>query len=246
MEKLNSIYNYLKIKSRILGIKLFESEVNTKIQRRPRRKLTICQIINASRLYGWSWNVLSEDVECILGAIALGLKNASFSDVKELFIRLGYVNDDESAKRFASSIPRIEKLNRGFVIGPLESFDVEPDLFIVYGNGAQMMRLIQAVVYAMEGERLSFSTSGDCGICGDGIANAYNTKKPQLVIPCYGERRFGHVQDDELAMVIPVKYLEKILEGLEKTHNAGVRYPIPIAGVISELEMPEIIRIGRP
>lgn len=244
MEKF--IHDYLKIKSRILGIKLFDSEVRTKIQRRPRKKLTVCQIINASRLYGWAWTVLSEDVECILGAIALGLKNTSFIDNREIFMRLGYVNNDESARRFASSIPRIEKLNKGFIIGPLEVLDIEPDLFIVYGNGAQMMRLIQGAVYAMEGERLSFSTSGDCGICGDGIANAYNTRKPQIVIPCYGERRFGHTQDDELAMVIPLKYIEKILEGLEKTHNAGIRYPIPIAAAISELEIPEVLKIARP
>ncbi|MEM1573431.1 MAG: DUF169 domain-containing protein [Candidatus Methanomethylicaceae archaeon] len=246
MEKLNFIYNYLKVKSKVLGIKLFDSEIKTKIQRRPRKRLTICQIINASRLYGWAWTVLSEDVECVLGAIALGLENTNFVDNKEIFMRLGYVNDDESAKRFASSIPKINKLNKGFIIGPLETFDIEPDLFIIYGNSAQMMRLIQGVVYAMEGERLVFSTSGDCGICGDGIANAYNTQKPQIVIPCYGERRFGHSQDDELAMVIPFRYLEKIIEGLEKTHNVGIRYPIPIAAAISELEIPEILKIRRP
>jgi hypothetical protein len=30
---------------------------------------------------------------------------------------------------------------------------------------------------------------------------------------------------------------------LEKTHNAGVRYPIPIAATIAELEMPEVLRV---
>lgn len=243
MEKINELNSYLKLKSKVVGIKLFDSKIETKLQRRPKKKLTICQIINAVRLYGWAWTILSEDVECILGAIALGLRKESFMDVKEIFMKLGYVSNDESARRFASKIPRIEKSNRGFIIGPLEVLDIKPDLLIIYGNGAQIMRMIQSIVYAMEGERLIFSTSGDCGICGDGIANAYITEKPQIVIPCYGERRFGHSQDDELAVVIPFIYMEKIIEGLRKTHNAGIRYPIPIAAAITELEVPEEIKI---
>ncbi|MCS7098190.1 MAG: DUF169 domain-containing protein [Candidatus Methanomethyliaceae archaeon] len=243
MEKIDELNSYLRLKSKIVGIKLFDSEIKTKIQRRPKKKLIICQIINAARLYGWAWMILSEDVECILGAIALGLREESFVNIKEVFMRLGYVSDDESARKFASKIPRIEKTKRGFVIGPLEVFDIEPDLLIMYGNSAQIMRMVQSTVYAMGGERLTFSTSGDCGICGDGIASAYITERPQVVIPCYGERRFGHSQDDELAMVIPFKYLEGIIEGLRKTHNAGIRYPIPIAAVITELEVPKELSV---
>jgi uncharacterized protein (DUF169 family) len=246
IEYLNKIYEYIKPKSKILGIKLYDSEINTKIQRKPRKKLTICQIINTARLYGWSWNVTLDNIECILGAIALGLKEPDESFINgDIIIKLGYVNDNESAKRFVENIPKIKDKKKGFIVGPLEALDFEPDMSIVYGNSAQMMRLIQGVVYAMNGERLVFGTVGDCGICGDGIADAYNTQKPKIVIPCYGERRFGHSQDDEIAMVIPFKYIEKMAEGLEKTHNLGIRYPIPIAATITELDIPEILKIKK-
>lgn len=244
-EKLNK---YIKPKSRVVGMRFFnsrsEAEGTLKAIRRPRKRLTICQIINTARLYGWTWTVFPEDADCVLGASVLGLREVEESFRSgEIFTKLGYVTDRVAAKRFADSVPKMRERKEGFIVGPLESLEIDPDLIIVYGNGAQMMRVINGAVYAT-GERLTFGAIGDIGICGDGIAEAYNTQRPQLVVACYGERRFGHTSDDEIAMVIPFKYLEKVVEGLEKTHNAGIRYPIPIAATISELEIPEILRVS--
>ncbi|MGC8935921.1 MAG: DUF169 domain-containing protein [Candidatus Methanomethylicaceae archaeon] len=246
-EAAEKLYKYVKPKSRVVGIRFFNSRAEAdsilKSQRRPRKRLTICQIINTARLYGWTWTVFSEDADCILGVSVLGLRDADGSFRSgEIFMKLGYVTEKEAAKRFADSVPKIKERKEGFVVGPLEGLEVEPDLVIIYGNGAQMMRVINGAVYAT-GERLTFGAIGDIGICGDGIAEAYNTQKPQLVVACYGERRFGHTSDDEIAMVIPFKYLEKVVEGIEKTHNAGIRYPIPIAATIAELDMPEILKV---
>lgn len=242
------LYKYIKPKSRILGIKFFssrsEAESLVKSPRRPRKRLTICQILNTARLYGWTWTVFPEDADCILGSAVIGLREVDENFRSgEIFMKLGYVSDRDAAKKFADAVPKIKDRKEGFVVGPLENLEFEPDLVIIYGNGAQMMRVINGAVYATN-ERLIFGAIGDIGICGDGIAEAYNTQRPQLVIACYGERRFGHTADDEIAMVIPFKYIEKVVEGLERTHNAGVRYPIPIAGTIAELDMPEILRVA--
>ncbi|MCX8181920.1 MAG: DUF169 domain-containing protein [Candidatus Methanomethyliaceae archaeon] len=246
-EVAEKIYKYIKPKSKVVGIRFFKSRTEAegmlKALRRPRKRLTICQIINTARLYGWTWAVFSEDVDCVLGSSVLGLREVDESFKSgEIFIKLGYVTDRDAAKNFADSVPKMRDRVEGFVVGPLEGLEVQPDLVIIYGNGAQMMRVINGAVYAT-GERLKFGAIGDIGICGDGIAEAYNTQKPQLVVACYGERRFGHTSDDEIAMVIPFKYLEKFVEGLEKTHNAGIRYPIPIAATIAELDIPEVLRV---
>ena len=66
--------------------------------------------------------------------------------------------------------------------------------------------------------------------CSDAIARCYNTGKPSLSIPCYGERRYGHAQDDELVMAVPAGMMEKALSGLESLYRRGVRYPISYAG----------------
>ncbi len=58
------------------------------------------------------------------------------------------------------------------------------------------------------------------------LAHAGKTGEPSLSIPCYAERRFGGVADDELLMAIPPSYLPKVLEGLAQLDKRGLRYPI--------------------
>jgi len=66
--------------------------------------------------------------------------------------------------------------------------------------------------------------------CSDAIARCYLTGKPSLTIPCYGERRYGHAQDEDLVMAIPAAMMGKALRGLEVLYRRGIRYPISYAG----------------
>ncbi|MCR4310632.1 MAG: DUF169 domain-containing protein, partial [Deltaproteobacteria bacterium] len=52
--------------------------------------------------------------------------------------------------------------------------------------------------------------------------------EPQVILPCYGDRIFGMTGDDEMAFTFPFDRAEEVVEGLEKTHAGGVRYPVPI------------------
>jgi dephospho-CoA kinase len=66
--------------------------------------------------------------------------------------------------------------------------------------------------------------------CSDAIARCYLTGKPSLTIPCYGERRYGHAQDEDLVMALPADLVEKALRGMETLYRRGIRYPISYAG----------------
>ena len=52
------------------------------------------------------------------------------------------------------------------------------------------------------------------------------TGEPSLSIPCYAERRYGGVLEDELLMALPPRYLPKIIDGLAHLSANGLRYPI--------------------
>ena len=65
------------------------------------------------------------------------------------------------------------------------------------------------------------------GVCADTISNAMLTGELQVAFPCLGDRRFGLAMDSDLIASIPFVIVEEILEGMEKTHKAGTRYPIP-------------------
>jgi dephospho-CoA kinase len=56
-----------------------------------------------------------------------------------------------------------------------------------------------------------------------------------MSIPCYGERRYGHAQDDEMVMAIPAAMFDKALGGLEALYRRGIRYPISYAGAETDV-----------
>lgn len=75
------------------------------------------------------------------------------------------------------------------------------------------------------------------GICSRTVAQVALTGDPTVEIPCMGDRRFAVAQDHELIVGIPFEWLERAAKGLEATHKAGIRYPIPFQ-IPSECELP--------
>ena len=88
------------------------------------------------------------------------------------------------------------------------------------------MRLIHAYLYN-KGGTLEFTASGRGGSCHEGVIKTFNTDEPQLVILGNGDRVWGGAEDSEILFSIPKSKLAEIVENLEITHRAGLRYPIP-------------------
>jgi len=111
------------------------------------------------------------------------------------------------------------------VSGPLSRIDFEPDVVLAFGNPAQVMRLVTGALWESGGYIESrFSGRTDCA---DEVIETMQTGKPQVILPCYGDRIFGQTQDHEMAFALPWKFAATLVEGLEGTHKGGVRYPIP-------------------
>ena len=62
-------------------------------------------------------------------------------------------------------------------------------------------------------KKLSFTSVGESA-CADSWGKALKTGEPALTIPCYAERRYGGVADDELLMALPPRFLPGVVEGL--------------------------------
>lgn len=132
---------------------------------------------------------------------------------------------EEDANKQRDAIPRIPVGKfQAVVVAPLSSQKFEPDVILVYANPAQMILLINAIQWT-EYERLRFSCIGESS-CVDSVIECYLSNKPALGLPCYGERIFGSIQDDELAMAIPPSQLGKTVEGLKELSARGIKYPI--------------------
>lgn len=192
------------------------------------QRLTVCQQIAYSRMYGWSTWADQQTAHCVLGAACAGLI-APPSRVLDGSVNRGiYQQDQAAAAAMQQQMPRLPLGTAGLLTYPLARLleGITPDLVVLYLNSAQTMRLIQAFLYHQGGEFV-MKSSGDAGVCSRAVAQVYLSGEPTVEIPCLGDRRFAMTQDFELCVGIPVSWLKRTTEGLSATHKAGIRYPVP-------------------
>ena len=73
--------------------------------------------------------------------------------------------------------------------------------------------------------RFQFFFSGESS-CVDGLGECFTSKKPALVLPCYGERAIGYAAEGELDLAIPLIMMQEMVDGLNDLFKMGVRYPL--------------------
>jgi uncharacterized protein (DUF169 family) len=197
--------------------------------RRPTEKTTLCQLITKVRTFDWTVGATADDFTAPQCASIIGLSELPDWIADGTMRSQVWCKTQEDAQRCEAAIPRIPTGRfRAVLLAPLVYNPFEPDLILVYGNPAQMSLLINAIQFDHY-ERLTFHSVGESS-CSDVIAQCYLTGKPSLSIPCYGERRFGQAQDDELAMGLPPSDFERIVTNLEALYQRGIRYPVSSYG----------------
>lgn len=188
----------------------------------------VCQSIGIARRYGWSIAVGKEDVICPLAAVSFGFRPPNDRyDAGEAALGM-YCSDSDAAAALEAATWRFEtgRYDR-LCVAPLAKLTFEPHVVAVYGNSAQVMRLVNAALHA-RGGRIESSTGGRLD-CAELVIQTMQADEPKVVLPCNGDRVFGMAQDTEMAFAFPADRAAEITAGLEATHKAGVRFPIPVA-----------------
>ena len=202
--------------------------------RRPAQKVTLCQLIGQVRSFDWTVGADADDFLFSTCPSILGLCDIPGTHGDGTFRSIVWTATKEDGRKMEASIPRIARGKyEAVIMAPLAYNPFHPDMVLIYANPAQMMLLINSLQFSRY-EVLQFYCVGESS-CSDGIARCFNTGKPSLYIPCYGERRYGHAQDEDLAMAIPAGLMEKALQGMEALYRRGVRYPISFAGIETDV-----------
>jgi dephospho-CoA kinase len=197
--------------------------------RRMTHKSTLCQLISIVRNFDWTVGADLGDFLSPMCPSIIGLSHLPEVYKDGTFRSVVWTKTREDGRKFEASIPRLPVGEyEAVAMAPLVYNPFDPDIILLYANPAQMMLLINALQFE-DYEVMEFSCVGESS-CSDVIAKCYLQGKPALSIPCYGERRYGHAQDDELAMALPAGMMEKALRGLEALYKRGIRYPISYAG----------------
>ncbi|MBW1782994.1 MAG: DUF169 domain-containing protein [Deltaproteobacteria bacterium] len=200
--------------------------------RRPLRDLGVkmapCQGSAMARRYGWTVAFTREDVGCGIAAHTYGWERVPDEKGPVHFLTLmNYASDEAAAAEVLAGFLTLDMGNDPIVVySPLERTMIQPDVVLIYVNPAQMMRLIHGITYH-EGKPIESRFSGRAASCTEGVLGAYLDQAPKVVVPGNGDRVWAACQDHEMIMAIPGAQLAGLVEGLEKTHQTGIRYPIP-------------------
>jgi uncharacterized protein (DUF169 family) len=230
----NDLTRHLRLRSIPIGMKLFETvegmEAIPKI-RRPRVKHTTDQIVAQARLLGWTVGITVDDLVGAQCGAVIGL-HPQDSDWRSGRRMAGvWFATQEDARRHQEAMDVVPHGRyRAMAVSPLTSGRLDPpDICLIYGTPGQMIFFINGLQWTGY-RKLSFTSVGESA-CADSWGKALRTGEPALTIPCYAERRYGGVADDELLMAIPPCFLPKVIEGLAALARNGFRYPTPPYGI---------------
>jgi len=227
----------MRLKSFPVAFKLFEDKKSlcaVPFMRRMNTKSTLCQLINLVRNFDWTVGADLDDFMSVMCASVIGLTDIPDYMKDGTFRSIVWTKSRADGKKFENAIPRLPAGKyEAVAMAPLVYNPFDPDIVLIYANPAQMMLLINSLQFE-DYEVMQFYCVGETS-CSDAIARCYLNRKPALSIPCYGERRYGHAQDDELVMAIPVEKMDKALSGMEALYRRGIRYPISYAGAETDV-----------
>ncbi len=227
----------MRLKSFPVAFKMIEKReglAGIPFLRRPSGKRTLCQLITLVRNFDWTVGADLDDFLSPVCPSIIGLTDTPEMHKDGTFRSIVWVKTREDGRKYEASIPRLPTGKyEAVAMAPLVYKPFEPDIVLIYANPAQMMLLINSLQFE-DYEVMSFHCVGESS-CSDAIARCYLTGKPAMTIPCYGERRYGHAQDEDLVMALPAGAMEKALRGMEALYRRGIRYPISYAGAEQDL-----------
>jgi uncharacterized protein (DUF169 family) len=223
-----SLEGILRLQTYPLAVKLVKDESEfPERTRRPEQKIAVCQALTISRRYGWTMGITEKDSGCPGVSLAYGwTKLVDEEAMAQFFLGAGYTTDKAGAKTIVENLDRLEPGKYGgVVVSPLTRTKIVPDVILVYGNPAQIMRLIQGAMYK-EGKKMKSELAGMAASCTGGIARTFNTGEYQVVIPGNGDRIFAATYDNEMLFAIPAAKAEDMIVGMRAQRFA--KYPVPL------------------
>ena len=226
----------LRLTATPVGMKLFERveemEAVTRI-RRPQTKYALDQIVAQARWLNFTLGITMDDLIGAQCGAPVGLHpNEDDGEWRHrtTMTNVWFENDEDSIHHQQAMDVMPSGRYTALAVSPLATGRLDPpDLVLLYGTPGQMIILINGLQFSGY-KKFDFSVVGESA-CADSWGRALRTGQPSLSIPCYAERRFGGVQDDELLIALPPRYLPKLIQGLDALSRNGLRYPIPPLGI---------------
>ncbi|MCW2750847.1 MAG: hypothetical protein JWR83_1957 [Aeromicrobium sp.] len=227
------LVDLLKLRTLPIGMSRLPAERLAEVPglRRPSAnvRFSTCQLVTQSRIAGYTMGILQDSLlsNCA-SVVGMADPNPRFSS-GEAMTGVWFTTKD-AARAHQEQMPRAPRGEHGLCVSPLRTGRLDPpEICLFYANPAQMILFINGLQHRRY-RRYDFSVTGESA-CADSWGHALATGETSLSLPCFAERRYGGVADDELLMACPpAEYLEGVA-GVAWLAERGMRYPITPYGV---------------
>ena len=245
VDELNAL---LKLRTIPFAMKLFERRQDMEAIeriRRPQSVHTLDQVVAQASRLGWTVGITTDDLVGAQCRAVVGLGNAkteawqSGAHMKGVWFS---TLEDANAHQSAMHCVPDGKYD-ALAVGPLATGKLSPpDIALFYATPGAMMYFINGLQWAGY-KRFDWSVVGESA-CADSWGRALTKREASLSIPCFAERRYGGVLDDEMLMAIPPDQLTKAIEGMKALTKNGFRYPFPQYGIQQDVRAGMAVSYG--
>jgi uncharacterized protein (DUF169 family) len=225
----------LKLRSIPFGMKLYKDRAEMEAiprVRRPQAVHTLDQLVGQASRLGWTVGVTSEDLVGAQCRAVVGLGGAKDADWRSGRAMTGvWFSTQEDAQAHQEAMHCVpDGQFDALAIGPLAAGKLgTPDIALFYATPGAMIYFINGLQWSGY-KRFDWSVVGESA-CADSWGRALSRREPSLSIPCFAERRYGGVLDDEMLMATPPDPLIKAIAGMKALAKNGFRYPFAQYGV---------------
>jgi len=225
----------LRLRAIPFGIKLYERREDMEAVpriRRPKGSVhTLDQVVAQAARLGWTVGITTEDLvgdQC-RAVVGLGAQDEKWYSGQHM-VGVWYATPvDAGAHQRAMNVVPVGKY-KALAVAPLSSGRLDPpDIALFYATPGAMIYFINGLQWSGY-KRFDWSVVGESA-CADSWGRALRTREPSLSIPCFAERRYGGVLDDEMLMALPPEQLQKAIAGMEALAKNGFRYPFAQYGI---------------
>ena len=229
----------LKLRTPPIGMKLFESEgalAAIPKLRRPKAVHTMDQIVAQAARLGWTLGATAQDLvgEQCRAVIGLGGQDAAWYSGQAM-TGVWFATVEDSARHQAAMEVVPAGRYEAIAVAPLAKWPGfgegarAPDIALFYATPGAMIYFINGLQWSGY-QRFDWSVVGESS-CADSWGRALRTRQPSLSIPCFAERRYGGVLDDEMLMALSPADIAKALAGMRALAGNGLRYPFASSGI---------------
>lgn len=214
--------------------------------RRARAVHTLDQVVAQAARLGWTVGITADDLVGAQCRAVVGLGNAKDRKWKsgQHMVNVWFSTPEDAAahQKAMQCVP--DGQFEALVVSPLASQRLEaPDIVLFYATPGAMMYFINGLQWSGY-KRFDWSVVGESA-CADSWGRALTKREPSLSIPCFAERRYGGVLDDEMLMATPPEYLLKAVIGMRALSKNGFRYPFPQYGVQQDVRAGMAVSYGK-